>query len=479
VRPVPVLFALAAVLALGAFLLTRDGDPAPPLVPGAGETPPPADPLAWSPERSDEYAERAAEGLAHVLYAKSPGGLVASAERTASWRPLVEEVAQATRSDADTLEAIALLESAGRPEVRASNDLEGAVGLTQILAETGRNLLGMRVDVERSERLTRSIARAERRDQARRARRLRAQRRRVDHRFDPRRSLTATARYLQIARERLRRDDLAVASYHMGIGNLQTALALYGRPAGVPYVQLFFDTTPRRHTPAHRFLRRLGDDSSTYLWRVSAAREALRLLRDDREELERRAELQTARNSAELLLHPPDETEAYADPDALQEAHDDGDLVVPPARYLADHGLAFDRGIGSFAERVEADRALYRAMRRETLATLAYIGRQVRRIAGTRAPLRVTSAVRDERYQEALAARNVQAVDTNSLHTTGYAFDIARDYSSRSQAQAFQFVLDRLTALDLIAWVREPGAIHVTVSSDAERLMEPMGVAGG
>ena len=38
------------------------------------------------------------------------------------------------------------LESAGRPDAAADPKLEGAVGLTQILAETGRNLLGMTVD---------------------------------------------------------------------------------------------------------------------------------------------------------------------------------------------------------------------------------------------------------------------------------------------------------------------------------------------
>jgi hypothetical protein len=32
-------------------------------------------------------------------------------------------------------------------------------------------------------------------------------------------------------------------------------------------------------------------------------------------------------------------------------------------------------------------------------------------------------------------------------------------------------MLDRLQAQNLIAWVREPGAIHVTVSSEARRLM--------
>ncbi len=66
---------------------------------------------------------------------------------------------------------------------------------------------------------------------------------------------------------------------------------------------------------------------------------------------------------------------------------------------------------------------------------------------------------------------NIQATRAYSLHTTGYAFDILRSYRSRRQAVAFQFMLDRLTALNLISWVVEPAAIHVTVSSDARVLL--------
>ena len=65
--------------------------------------------------------------------------------------------------------------------------------------------------------------------------------------------------------------------------------------------------------------------------------------------------------------------------------------------------------------------------------------------------------------------RNREATRNYSLHTTGWAFDIARRYRSRRQALAFQFVLDRLQVLDAIAWVREPDAIHITVSRDAGR----------
>jgi hypothetical protein len=472
------LIAALAVAIVVVLVALRGGNPPPALLPGAkgGH---PAEPLIWSPASSGDFARRATEGLSHVLYAKSPGGLVASAERAASWRPLIDQVAKATGEDADTLEAIVLLESAGRAEASASNSLDGAVGLTQILAETGRNLLGMRVDVAASRRLTQRIARADAAGRRRRAQRLRAARRRVDERFDPRKALAGTARYLAIARGRLRRDDLAIASYHMGIGNLRQALSLYGKPAGIPYGQLYFDSTPLRHEAAQRFLARLGDDSSTYLWRVMAAREALRLLRTDRGELERRERLQTARNSAEELLHPPDKTEAFADPSALAGAYDDGNIVALPVPYLRAHGVAIDRGMGALAAGIGEQPSRYRGLRREALATLAYIGRQVQRISRSRGRLIVTSTVRDAKYQRTLASTDVEATDTYSLHTTGYAFDIARDYTSRAQALAFQFVLDRLTALNLVAWVREPRAIHVTVAHDAQRLEAPLGVRGG
>ena len=54
--------------------------------------------------------------------------------------------------------------------------------------------------------------------------RLERQRAQIDDRFVPRKALAATVRYLQIAERHFGRLDLAVESYHMGIGNLQDVL---------------------------------------------------------------------------------------------------------------------------------------------------------------------------------------------------------------------------------------------------------------
>jgi soluble lytic murein transglycosylase-like protein len=157
---IPFLIGLAVVgAALAAFALLGGGDDAPELAPLQIAD----DPFAYEPDREQEFRERAAAGHSHVIYEKSPDGVLATARRVEAYRPQVEAAAAEAGVDPDLVEAMVFLESAGRPEVMASTDVEGAVGLTQILAETAVSLLGMRVDVEESQRLTRRIARADRR----------------------------------------------------------------------------------------------------------------------------------------------------------------------------------------------------------------------------------------------------------------------------------------------------------------------------
>jgi hypothetical protein len=474
--------ALAAIVALAVAVVTRltDDGPAPVLVPR--DRPIAPDPLAYDPARDAELERAAADGLAHPVYTRSPRGVLASAARTARFRPLVEAATAGTSVDADMLEALVLLESAGRPDVIAGDDPVHASGLTQIVAETAVNFLGMDVDLEASRFLTRRIAAARRAGNERRARRLEAERRRVDPRFDPAQALAGAVRYLSTARARLGRDDLAFVSYHMGIGNLEGVLRAYAGVEGsgptadlarareLSYARVFFDSSPRRHAAAWGRLAALGDRSRDYYWRLLAAREVMRLYRGDRDRLARLARLHASKPSAEDVLRPPDETERFADPDDLAEAWDAGEihpLPHDPARL----GLARARGVGGMAADVDSEPELYRGLRADALAVLVYVADQVQRISRTRSALVVTDAVRDERYHQLLVAENLDTTRGYSLHTTGYAFDIRRDYGSGAQAAAFQFVLERLEALSLIAWVRESRVIHVTVGPRAEPLV--------
>jgi soluble lytic murein transglycosylase-like protein len=457
--------ALAAVALLIALL--TGGDDAPKLGP-LSLKPGATDPFGYSPERESEFSARAAAGFSHVVYAKSPGGVVATARRTERWRPLVERTASRHGVDPDTLESLVFLESAGRPDALAGRDVRGAAGLTQILAETGQNLLGMRIDVARSQRLTRQIRRAAARGQAARVRRLQSRRAKVDERFDPARAIEATGRYLDKARERFGREDLSFVSYHMGIGNLSNVIAAYGED-NPSYARLYFDTAPDDHARAYALLSRLGDDSSTYWWRLGASREVMRLSREDLPGLERLAALQTAKGSAEEVLHPAASTQVFDTPDELKAGYSGGSIRPFPDN-PARLGLRRDPRMGQLASKLEQEPSLYRGLRPEAYALAAYMAGRVRDLAGTRAPLTVTSTVRDRRYQELLVRRNIQATAAYSLHTTGFAFDVLRGYASPAQAHAFQFALDRLQAFNLIAWVREPEAIHITVSSDGKQL---------
>lgn len=465
------------------------------------------DPFAFDPDRRGDFVERAARGYSHVIYEKSPGGVVASARRTARWRPLIERSASAHGSDPDVMEAMVLLESAGRPDVIAGADPEAASGLAQIVASTGIDLLGMEIDLPRSRAVARRLeanvrqtARAREdatspkpkvrtpallrlRVLARRELALAREQRTVDERFQPAAALDGMGTYLELAEERFGDSDMATVSYHMGIGNLETAIGRYldadatdGAAAellaanDLDYARLFFDSSPLENKRAWAFLSSLGDDSSTYLWRVLAAQRIMELYRDDPEELRRLARLQTAKSTQEEVFHPESETEVFADPDAIEAARDAGELVRLPVG--EDLGFRIDKRMGELAPNFGAEASVYRALRPEALATLIYMSAKVREINDDRGALDVTSTVRDEGYQKQLVGINAEATRAYSLHTTGYSFDILRDYSSDSQAQAFQFMLDRLRALDVIDYAVEPEVIHITVSDEAKVLLE-------
>jgi hypothetical protein len=110
------------------------------------------------------------------------------------------------------------------------------------------------------------------------------------------------------------------------------------------------------------------------------------------------------------------------------------------------------------------------SLRPQALAALLYIGAGVRVISRSQQPLEVTAAATDAADLATQARLDRGLADADPLHATGYAFDIARSYATRAQAQAFQFVLDRLLALNIIAWVRHTHIIHVAVGPGASTL---------
>jgi hypothetical protein len=440
------------------------GGSSPPLpLPGIGRPARSGDPFGYQASHESAFVSRAIAGSAPVIYAKSPGGVIATAARVDAFRGLIDAAAHGTSVDPNVLEGIVYLESAGRPNVIAGSDPAAAAGLSQILASTGHALLGMHIDLAQSRKLTRRIDIAYSMGQSRLVARLQRQRARVDDRFNPRLALAGTVRYLQIAQQRFGRGDLAVVSYHMGIGNLHQVLSDYNGGQSVPYAQLFFDTAPDRHTTAYRLLQGFGDDSSLYYWRVLGAVQIMHLYRTDRSALSRLNQLQSANGSGAQVLHPPDRTRSFGDPSALRSAYADRSILRLPAN-PGTLGLRYDPGMGSLASQLGQPADAYRGLRPAALDLLVELAARVRSLSSTQAPLTVVSTVTDNRYQKLLGGADPSAV-------TGYTFELARRYASHAQAAALQAMLDRLQALNLIAWIRWQTSIEVTVASDASQVI--------
>ena len=454
------------VVALIVILTSSGGESGPPPLPlpGIGQPAKPGDPFAYVPGREADFVGRAVAGSGNVLYVKSPGGALATAARVARFRPLIEKAVAGTGLDPSLVEALVFVESAGRPDVIVGGDPANASGLTQILASTGRSLLGMHIDLARSRKLSGQIFLASARGQSGMVVRLERTRARIDDRFDPAKALAGTVRYLEIAERDLGRADLAFESYHMGVGNLQRVLDLYNGGHAVPYPQLYFDTFPDHNPRAFALISSFGDDSSLYYWRLLGAQRIMRLYRTDRAELTRQIALQTAANSNAYVLHPPDAVHAFAGPDDLDRAYA-ARVVLPLPSDPARLGLRYDPGIGSLASHLKFTPALYRGLRPAALDLLIELAARVRALSKLpRSTLTVTSAVSDERYQRLLGVSDPPAA-------AGWSFTIARRYAGRAQADAFQAMLDRLQTLNLIAWERFPSEIEVTVASDASQAL--------
>jgi uncharacterized protein DUF5715 len=271
------------------------------------------------------------------------------------------------------------------------------------------------------------------------------------HRFAPRKMLRRTVRNLRKARLHLGRNDLALEAHRLGIVNLQRVVAAHGIVAP-SYADLYFGSKPY--------------GNSDYYWTVLAAERLMHLYRRDPAALAYQANLQARKNSSEEVLHPRPSTPQFRTPDAIARAWRQHVLRAIPRDPGRTH-VAISRSMGEEAQKLGRSVRLYRGLRPATLDVLLYIGRRVHSLSGSHRPLLVTSAVRDRRYQRVLQRVNVNAARSYSMHTTGFAFDIARDYGSRRQAAAFQLVLDRLQAVNAVAYIRESAAIHIAVASDA------------
>ena len=416
------------------------------------------------PPRRDRHQPPALHALA------GRGGRERGARRRAGARrsrpPRARPASTPTRS-----RALVFLESAGREDAVAPSGIEGAVGLTQILAGTATDLLDMRVDTA-----AQRAAHAADRPRAARGHAGRGR---------------AAAARAGARRRALRRRQGAG-----GHGPLPQARPRHARPRG-PRVRLLphghrqpaggaarvrrrYTWLGRRSTSTRRSPATprptAGCSSSattprTTTGRCSRRREIMRLYRDDRAELDRLTALHGAKGSAEEVLHPPGSVPQFADPGAAARRvgrrrdrgvprHAEAARACGATRAWASSPRALDQPAGALPRspsRGAGDGALHRR-------------------AGACAQRRVPAGGHLDGARRALPARAGQGATARRPGTSRCTRRAGRSTSSaatlsRRQALAFQYVLDRLPVLGGIAWVREPDAIHVTVSSEAKALL--------
>jgi len=410
--------------------------------------------FATSPRRSEilGFAVDEAARLLHadgaIVYVLDPDGALRFGHAAGIGNPDQREAFEGLRLPARSgLFGLAIAE--GRPQVTSDYLADPRFAHTENVDAVARRL-GLHVDTRHGNKLTRQIARTW---NPKRELQLRHWRARYDERFSPAEELRATAAYLARARTVLGRDDLAIQAYHVGIP------ALRGTDAS--YAELYFN----------------GGHVDDYALKVFAAARIMHLYRANRAALAFEAQQQARKNSAEEYLHPLYRTHRFPSPGALLRAEQRRVLRLIPVHTRTTHILV-GGALGGEARAFGRSRRLYRALRPAALDVLLYIGKRVHELSGARKPLILTSAVRDLKYQRVLMRVNANAARSYSLHTAGYAFDIARSYGSKRQANAFQYVLDRLTAANAVAYIREAAAIHVAVAADAPeklKLLETLG----
>ena len=312
------------------LLAGRGGDPAT-RRPSRGSCAPPA----WRRSRTRRPA-----GRAHGARRRraEPRPLREEPRRRDRVRPAHRPLAAARRPraarhhvDPATLEALVLLESAGRPTRGRRTTCAGGRPDAD-LAETGATFWALKVDVAASIRPRAAWTAASRSDAP-----PACARRRRSTSASTGQGLEATGRYLDFARSRLDgRDDLAVAAYHMASATSRrrwTATATW-----TSRTRSSSSTAPLRHAAAWRTLAALATLLDLPVAHRRRARRPAPAPRRPGEllRLERlHVQADSARRPAPARRHHP----TFDDASAARDALGAGTLVAVARPDLAAHGL--------------------------------------------------------------------------------------------------------------------------------------------
>lgn len=261
----------------------------------------------------------------------------------------------------------------------------------------------------------------------------------------------------------LLREDAALLAYVSGKEPVQKFLQ-----TGFHYASLYYDVSALAQD------RYLTPEQEHAVYRVLAAQHIVALYDESTENF---ALLQFvyARFRPEAVWYYVQGLKSYDTVHDIKKAVKQNELVtldkLPP-----DAGIAFHKEIGQLLKDAPELRFLYKSAKPETLGFLLYLADVMRENTKNKNfALVMTSMIRDVAYQSALTKVNRYTAKDVSLHTTGYAMDIDRDETLKTDAdkKAFRQLLTQLSSQGEIYFKYESnGCAHVCLNPKAAKKYE-------
>lgn len=433
-----------------------------------------------TPELLKERARLMVESQTFIILRDPRAKL--GAQRVEALRKLFEAASKSSGFPADTLEAIAFLESFGDPNAQSP---AGPRGIMQVSSATARDM-GLRLIYATKYRVT-----TERRAIKGKRGKVTYKNLKVktpyqvllrDERLVPERAIPAAAHYLARLEQSFGGRDWAIFAYHCGVGCVSQMQALtaeskgIGKPITVP--KMYFGASPVLNKELYAAVKSQmeRDWSPTYYFRVSRAEQLLALYREDPatfDELvnyyrnEPDPTLRASHRLAVWLKSADLEYQSCAD-----IRREDGKKL---ARIFNDPGyfgfVANRDTIGAFDL---ANRDYYLNATPAAIGTLTYIAFETRRLFDAMkphgekfVPLEVTSLVRSMDTLGLYGGSGGTGPSEASSHCSGQVFDIRFDSLPPGEKEALRFVLDDMGDEGYLGFIEESpksGIMHIGCS---------------
>lgn len=321
----------------------------------------------------------------------------------------------------------------------------------------------------------------------------------VDRRLDPKFAIPVAAKIIGKATKYWGDEHWAFVQYHMGIGNQRKLVMFYldeTRPGwrknfpanfdqtkdpdgviptairnfGITYDDIFFRCTPKFTPKTYSHLRRLSDDSATYVYTGLAAMKGFALMRSDYTAFE-----QMVRNQQDPdggFTNRPmrswfsDDEARYHYSSDVEKAIDRGELVPVPNNPTNGFVLRTE-GSSKIGECDPGNEQKYYFTKKATLGMILFIAARMKELQADR--FEVTGLVRTNwMYDDKRCLPNTSP----RTHVIGSAFDIGANINGQPMSEktkrSLMFVLRDLKTDGIIDHIPEGTAFHIVYNPDFE-----------